>query len=70
MCKYLKIAMITFGEGFLRFQFCIEENFYQGYSKISIMFILGIKINTLFERKTFIKYRSNREEKYICAKNR
>lgn len=34
------------------------------------MFILGIKINILFERKIFIKYRSNREEKYICVNNR
>lgn len=62
--------MITFGSGFLRFQFCIEENLYQGYSKTSIMFTLGIKINTLFERKTLIKYRSNREKKVYLRKNR
>lgn len=57
--------MITFG-----FQFCIEENLYQGYSKTSIMFTLGIKINTLFERKTLIKYKSNREKKVYLRKNR
>lgn len=32
------------------------------------MFILGIKINTLFERKTFIKYRSNREENIFAQR--